>query len=173
MKTLLLTGLIGSGKSAAGRILSEMGYPVYDSDSRTKALYASVPGLVEKIEDTIGVPFSEIAIIFSDEKKRAALEALVYPLVLEDWKRFLDSCESPLVVFESATASTKALFRDIFDYTVLVRAPYELRVLRNPKAAQRSQLQSEPGNPDYVIENNSDLSALSAEVNNMIKHLNI
>lgn len=173
MKTLLLTGLIGSGKSEVGRVLSSMGYPVYDSDSRTKALYENVPGLVEKIEAAIGVPFAEVGVIFKDQTKREALEAVVYPLVLEDWRIFAASCKSELVVFESATATTKALFKDIFDYTVLVRAPYEVRVRRNPKAALRSALQSEPADPDYVIENNSDLAALGAEVRNMIKHLSI
>ena len=37
--TILITGGIGSGKSALTSYLSERGVPVYDSDSRTKALY--------------------------------------------------------------------------------------------------------------------------------------
>ena len=38
MKTVLVTGLIGAGKSALCSLLAAKGYPVYDSDSRTKAL---------------------------------------------------------------------------------------------------------------------------------------
>ena len=37
--TILITGLIGSGKSAAARRFEARGIPVYDSDSRCKALY--------------------------------------------------------------------------------------------------------------------------------------
>ena len=38
MKTVLVTGLIGAGKSELCSLLAAKGYPVYDSDSRTKAL---------------------------------------------------------------------------------------------------------------------------------------
>lgn len=45
--TLLITGGIGSGKSLVSRYMEELGVPVYDSDSRTKALYegSCFPGL--------------------------------------------------------------------------------------------------------------------------------
>ena len=36
-----ITGSIGSGKSAVGRILSEKGYPVLDADLLVHQLYAS------------------------------------------------------------------------------------------------------------------------------------
>ena len=67
MKTVLVTGGIASGKSEVCRYLSSAGYPVYDSDSRTKALYESVPGLKGRVEEAIGVPFSNVAVIFEDE----------------------------------------------------------------------------------------------------------
>ena len=46
METIILTGLIGSGKSAVSALLAERGIPVYDSDARTKALYDENPTLV-------------------------------------------------------------------------------------------------------------------------------
>ena len=49
MKTFLVTGPIGSGKSEVCRYLASKGYPVYDCDSRTKGLYESVPGLKSRI----------------------------------------------------------------------------------------------------------------------------
>lgn len=39
MKTVLLTGGIGSGKSAVRHILEEMGIPCYDADSAVKSFY--------------------------------------------------------------------------------------------------------------------------------------
>lgn len=54
-RTVILTGGIGSGKSVVAAMLSERGIPVYDSDSRTKALYDSEPSLVSAIEEALGV----------------------------------------------------------------------------------------------------------------------
>ena len=42
MRKVLITGRIGSGKSEVSKILGALGYSVYDSDSRTKALYADL-----------------------------------------------------------------------------------------------------------------------------------
>lgn len=173
MKTVLVTGLIGSGKSALCSFLAQRGFPVYDSDSRTKALYECVPGLKEKIEETLGITFKDLAIIFEDCAKREALESLVHPLVIEDFHRFALESGAPTVIFESAVASSKPLFRDLFDVTVLVKADYELRLQRNPKAEGRNALQSEPLQADYIIENNSDLASLEAEADKMIQKLNL
>ena len=57
MKTVLITGGIASGKSAVCARLKALGLPVYDCDSRTKALYDEIPGLKARIEKAIGLPF--------------------------------------------------------------------------------------------------------------------
>ena len=54
MRKVLITGRIGSGKSEVSKILGALGYSVYDSDSRTKALYAD-PVVAQKIESEVGV----------------------------------------------------------------------------------------------------------------------
>ena len=43
MRTVIVTGGIGSGKSAVCALLRKRGIPVYDSDSRVKELYKSRP----------------------------------------------------------------------------------------------------------------------------------
>ena len=55
-KTVIVTGLIGSGKSAVCALLRERGIPVYDSDSRTKRLYDRRPALVDAMEKAVGTP---------------------------------------------------------------------------------------------------------------------
>ena len=55
MKTDLVTGGIGSGKSAVCAYLASRGVPVYDSDSRTKALYTSDPALLPALESALGI----------------------------------------------------------------------------------------------------------------------
>ena len=60
MRTVAVTGGIGSGKSAVCAILSSRGVPVYDSDSAAKGLYAKArAGLVHGvtgIDDPYEVP---------------------------------------------------------------------------------------------------------------------
>ena len=92
MKTVLVTGGIASGKSEVCRYLTSRGFEVYDSDSRTKALYDSVPGLKTRVEEAIGLPFKEIGVIFSDPAKRGKLEAVVYPEVMKDFLAWKDGC---------------------------------------------------------------------------------
>ena len=175
MTRILVTGLIGSGKSAVCEYLSELGYPVYDSDSRTKALYEKVPGLKAQIEKTVGVPFSQLSVIFRDDARREALESLVYPLVLDDFRRFASEVAAETVFFESAVAFCKPQFVGEFDYTVLVRAPYRMRMLRNPKVAERNAVQQEmdPAAADYVIDNDSGLNQLRDRVDRMLKTIKI
>jgi dephospho-CoA kinase len=54
MITLACTGGIGSGKSYICRIFSAMSVPVYDSDSRTKALYDEDTQLRGALVDLLG-----------------------------------------------------------------------------------------------------------------------
>ena len=49
LQVLAVTGAIGSGKSLVCRFLAERGFPVYDSDSRTKALYDTDNELLEAV----------------------------------------------------------------------------------------------------------------------------
>ena len=50
MLTILVTGGIGSGKSAVCALLRERGVPVYDCDSRVKELYLIRKELVPSLE---------------------------------------------------------------------------------------------------------------------------
>ena len=161
MKTILITGPIGSGKSEVSRYLVSKGYPVYDCDSRTKALYESVPGLKKRIEDALGIKWSEIGIIFSDRERRERLEAIVYPLVTEDFLRWRTSQDSRLVFIESAIALEKPQFDNLYDDVLLVTADLEVRKERNPKAAQRDSLQVfDMDRINYRIDNDSSVEEL-------------
>lgn len=171
MKTILVTGAIGSGKSEVCRYLQTKGYAVYDSDSRTKALYETVPGLKKQIEDALGIDFSRLAVIFKDSAKRETLEAIVYPLVIEDikqWKEALvkdPSYRKRRVFVESAIATEKPLFDTLYDEVWLVEAPLEQRLARNPKAATRDALQHHSRTKaNRIIVNDSTLEKLYRKI---------
>lgn len=170
MTTILITGGIASGKSTVCRYLEAKGYPVYDSDSHTKALYDSVPGLKERIEEAIGVPFEKIGIIFAFPQKREALEAVVYPLVYEDIKRWREEQDSDIVFIESAIALDKPIFNDLYDKVWLVTASVEERIKRNKHTAQRTVTQRlpDPSEADATIINDSTLESLYRQIDNLI-----
>lgn len=87
-----LTGSIGSGKSAVGKMLEEMGVAVFDTDHMTHYLL-NTPGPVYRqvIErfggDLVSGPEQPInrpklgAIVFNDPKARADLEAIIHPAI--------------------------------------------------------------------------------------------
>lgn len=138
-KVIIVTGGIGSGKSVACRFLSQKGVPVYDCDSRAKALYDVYPRLRDMV-----VPG-----IFDRPDALKALEDALFPLLMKDfenWKREreLEQLQSqPLktevffVAFESATVLQKEFFDNFGDYVMLVDAPSNVRLERAAVRALR------------------------------------
>ena len=169
-ETILVTGPIGSGKSEVCRYLSSKGWPVYDCDFRTKALYDEVPGLKEKVEKAIGVPMSEAGIIFRDPSRREALEKVVYPEVLSDLERWKASQRSGLLFVESAVALEKPLFDGTYDRVWLVLAPDAERFRRNPRAKERSAAQApaDLARADVTIINDSTIEELHKKIDNIM-----
>lgn len=169
MEKILVTGGIAAGKSAVCRYLASKGYPVYDSDSRTKSLYETVPALKGRIEASLGIPFSELSVIFKDKEKRGTLESIVHPLVLEDFEKWCAQQTSEKVFFESAIALQSPVFKGVFDKVVLVKAPLEQRLERNAKTSERASLQAiDESLSDIIIVNDSDFNSLYEKIDNTI-----
>ena len=169
MRTVLVTGPIGSGKSAVCKYLASMDFPVYDCDARTKMLYSLVPGLKCSIEERLGLPWSEIGRVFAEPDKLRTLEEMVYPHVLEDLKAWKAEQRSALLFVESAIALDKPQFDGQYDKVLLVTAPYELRVQRNPKAAERDALQRfDPARADLILENLGTKEELNIKIRQLI-----
>ena len=171
-KTVLITGPIGSGKSAVCARLRALGCPVYDCDSRTKALYDRIPGLKARIEQALGVPFREVGIIFKDPSKRRALEEIVYPEVLKDLAAWKAEQTAEVLFVESAIALEKPEFDGSYDEVWLIRAPFGTRLSRNPETAVRSAIQAmvDPSKATAVIDNDSSLEELYDKVDKLIKN---
>ena len=169
MRTILVTGPIGSGKSEVCRYLSSLDFPVYDCDSRTKMLYSLVPGLKCSIEERIGIPWSQIGTVFGDPDKLRILEEMVYPHVVEDLKAWKAAQTAPLLFVESAIALDKPQFDALYDRVLLVTAPYELRVQRNPRAAERDALQAyDPARIDFRLDNDGTLEEIQIKIRQLI-----
>lgn len=140
MTTILIgvTGGIGSGKSIVCRICALRGIPVYDCDSRAKAIMKADPDirafLLSEIGEEAYRPDGELdrkllgARIFTDPHTRGRLEARVHRAVRHDLAAWLRSLEGlhRLALVESAILHTSALDA-IVDSIWLVQAPMATR----------------------------------------------
>lgn len=184
MKTVVVTGLIGSGKSAVCALLEKRGIPVYRADDRTKRLYDRRPSLVARLEQVLGTSLrlpdgsldrkSLAAVIFSDAAAREKVERIVYPLVLQDFRRWKGrQKEAPVVVVESAVMLSKPLFDGSYDAAVLVSAPQDVRLRRvmdrdgasREAVLSRMRAQEIPMDKvDVTVVNDGDVASLSRTV---------
>ena len=192
MKTLLVTGGIGSGKSAVCSLLEERGIPVYDSDSAAKRLYDTDPDLVRDLEALFGTPLRQAdgcfdrrklsGLLFSDPEKLAALEAVVHPAVLRDFQAWRSRQQAPFVVIESAIALEKPLFDAAYDAVLLVTAPDAMRLERacrrdgsEPAAvlARMRRQHFDLSRVDAVVNNDLDMATLRHRTDIAIKILSL
>lgn len=134
-----ITGGIGSGKSLVCRIFSLLGVPVYDADSRAKAIMTTDGILVSQITKEFGVLSYRAdgtinreylaAHVFNNTEKLKTLNALVHPRVGADYERWVGEQRAVYVLKEAAllleTKSYKAL-----DKIIVVSAPEALRIVR-------------------------------------------
>ena len=140
MKTIGLTGGIGSGKTTVSQIFAEFGVPVFccddvarhiqDADSRAisgmKNLFGSDIYSADGILDRRRVAST----VFADPTQLARLNALIHPLVHEAFAKFAaDHASRPLVLMESAILVQSGFYRAA-DFCVLVTAPLETRIAR-------------------------------------------
>lgn len=156
MKTVAITGGIGSGKTRVCGILSARGIPVYDSDSAAKRLYDTDDTLPDAIEEAFGCGIRRpdgrldreklASLVFPSPDRLAVLEGIVHPAVLRDFLRWRAMNEAnlpdglpspaffgkaPFVVLESAVILDKPAFLSEVDRVVLVDAPLTLRLRRS------------------------------------------
>lgn len=155
MRTVAVTGGIGSGKSAVCAMLAERGIPVYDSDSAAKNLYARDDSILDAIEEAFGCSIRQSdgsldrtklsSMVFSSSERLKTLESIVHPAVLMDFRRwnvmqssrFEGQCPSgmffgkePFCVMESALILDKPKFLAVVSKVVMVDAPLALRLER-------------------------------------------
>ena len=138
MKRIGITGGIGAGKSLVAEIIKAMGYPVYNSDERAKELTESNPKIKTGLIFLFGIEIYqndklnkiELAkAIFSDETLREKVNALIHPIVREDFNLWALVQNNSLVFNESAILFETGSFKN-FDAIILVYAPKEIRIQR-------------------------------------------
>jgi dephospho-CoA kinase len=190
LRTVGLTGGIGSGKSIVARILEAMGFPVYYSDLRAKQLTDTEPSIREGLISLVGPDVYENGSlnrsflaekIFNDDSLRVQVNELIHPAVRRDFDQWKNEQEGVLVFNEAAILfETGAYTR--FNKNVLITAPVELRIKRvmNRDFTKRMEVESRISKQwpddkkiplaDFVI-TNDDRQPLLTQVEKMIKEL--
>jgi dephospho-CoA kinase len=111
MKVVGLTGGIGSGKTTVGNIFKELKIPVYDSDSRAKALYTESTQLRLEVEKLFGpdiyiensIDRKKLAeIVFTDKSKLNQLNVLVHPVLQNDFEQWMRVQNAEYIIKEAA-----------------------------------------------------------------------
>lgn len=146
-----LTGGIGSGKSTVAQYFRDLGIPVYEADTAAKRLMNTEVTLVQQIKDLLGegayspegLNRSYIAEkVFGNSNLLAQLNALVHPVVRQDFNTWAASQQAPYVLQEAAILFETG-GHDHFDYNILVTAPEETRIRRVMKRDGTSRKQVE------------------------------
>ena len=140
MKTKIigLTGGIGSGKSTIAAMFEKHGFPVYIADNQAKKIMLQ-HDTIEKLVDEFGtkiivnhqVSNKKLAeIVFNDLDKLKKLNAIIHPLVRDDFSKWLlTKRDYPFVLKESAILFESGSNQDCFK-TIAVSAPAEARIKR-------------------------------------------
>lgn len=135
---IAVTGGIGSGKSVVCRMLHELGYRVYDCDSRAKELMDSSDSIKKSIACSIseevitdaGIDRSRLSeIVFNDIEKLAVLNGIVHRHVLDDICRWSYESTDKVAFIETAIlyqSGLDGMVHRVWD----VIAPIDLRVRR-------------------------------------------
>ena len=184
MLSIALTGGIGSGKSAVGDILSELGAIVIDSDQLARDVIERGTSGFDEVLARFGdgilvdgeISRAKLAeVIFSNEEARKDLEGIIHPRVRDLSARVLQASPEDSVVVNEIPLLFETQGQDRFDLVITVEADDEIRTKRlldrglkayrieKRISAQASRSERE-SIADFVIENNENLEELEKKV---------
>lgn len=172
-----ITGNIGSGKSTAAKIFSQLGIPVYDADSRAKAVMLK-PILLQAIKNLLGSEsYSENGLlnrefvsqkVFNNPELLSQLNAIVHPAVFADFNDWVLVQTSPYILKEAALLIESGSYKKL-DYLIVVLADESTRLERSMsrdktniesiRARMNAQMPQEEKEKKakFIINNNDDL----------------
>ena len=140
MKILGITGGIGSGKSYVSHILSsQYGIPVYDCDTEAKRLNEESGTIRQALLQLVGPDVYDAQghlrkailaqFLFQGPDHQQAVNAIIHPVVRQDFCQWSQRQGSPIVALESAILLESG-FSHLADAILTVTAPIELRIQR-------------------------------------------
>lgn len=189
MTSVGLTGGIGSGKSEVARLLAERGAVVVDADELAReAVAPGTEGLAAVVREFGSEVLAEDGsldrarlgrVVFGDDSRRRALEAIVHPYVARRREEIARQAPPGSVMVYDVPLLVENGLQDDFDVVVVVDAADETRLRRlvaargMPEADARARMAAQCSRgerlavADVVVANDGDLAALRAEVDRL------
>ncbi|MGW1291402.1 dephospho-CoA kinase [Streptomyces sp. NPDC002533] len=181
-----LTGGIGAGKSEVSRLLVSYGAVLIDSDLISREVVEpGTPGLAAVVEEfgpgvltaegTLDRPALG-ALVFADEGRRAALNAIVHPLVGARAAELERAAPEGAVVVHDVPLLTENGLAPFYDLVVVVDASVETQLHRlvtlrgmtesdaRARMAAQATREERRAVADLIVDNNGPREALEARV---------
>lgn len=177
-----LTGGIASGKSTVAKRLVEHGAVEIDADQIAREVVAPGTAGLSAIVETFGSDLLQEdgslnrsklgSLVFGDELKRLALNAIVHPLVKERTREILSALPEDSIAIYNVPLMVEANVDHDFDLIVTVEAPEDEQVKRMIKhrglteaeARARIAAQAKPVEraafSDVILNSNQDINLL-------------
>jgi dephospho-CoA kinase len=190
-----LTGGLASGKSAVAARLAARGVPVIDADLLAREVVAKGSTGLEAIAQAFGpgviLPSGDLdrkalaAIVFADDGKRRALNAIVHPRIAElGMERAAELAQAghELACYEAALLVENHL-EDAFRPLVVVTAPLEVQIARaivrdrEPEDVVRGRIRAQMPIEekvrvaDFVLDNTGTLADLTQKTDEALARI--
>ena len=131
---IAITGGIGSGKSQVAKFIKALGFSVFSCDEIYKEVILSreyVAQVKEAFPECIvenQIDRKTLAqIVFSDAKRREALNAIAHPLIMQKLDKEMGSAPTTLV-FAEVPLLFEGNYQNLFDFVIVVERDIEKRI---------------------------------------------
>ena len=191
MKSVAVTGTIGSGKSACSQILRNMGFPVFDCDQishsyikKNGLLYHQVIELLSDqiLDDDRNIDRRKVSeLVFHDDKLKKQYEKMFHDALRLEIKRQMVQHE---IFFAEVPLLFETGFDELFDESWLVVCDKDIAVQRciehrgmkkeDVLLRMKHQMSTEEKirHSDVVLDNSSTLEHLQNQIEAVLKGMN-
>ncbi len=134
-----LTGGIGSGKTMVCNIFKHLKIPVFHADIVAKELYDSDGEIRECLIKLFGADIyiqnkldrkSLSAIIFKDKEALKRVNAIVHPVVIDNFINWMNEQKNASYIIHEAAILFESDNQHLFDKVITVIAPEDIRIER-------------------------------------------
>lgn len=188
-----LTGGIGAGKSEVSRRLAEAGAVLIDADRIAREVVEpgteGLAAVVDEFGEGVLRPDGSLdrerlgEIVFADEDRLKALNAVVHPLVGRRSQELFEAAPAGAVVVYDVPLLTENDLAGFYDLVVVVDAPTDVQVRRltgdrgmtgeqaRARIAAQATREQRRAIADVVIDNSGDIASLDRQVAELWKTL--
>ncbi len=186
-----LTGGIGSGKSRASELFASHNIDIIDTDQVSHAVTQPKGVAIQPIKEAFGDVYitAEGALdrakmrerVFSDDKSRKTLEAILHPLIQQEVAHQIELTQSPYAIIVVPLLVETGSYRDKVQRILVIdcdetqqisrtmsRSKLDEQTVRDIMAIQAFR-QERLTHADDVITNNQDLTFLQKQVDDLHK----